>query len=149
LDVAQRYAGVEGGSNESVSQRVGADRLDDPGSSSNVPHDASCAVPVETPAVAGGKDRPCGSFADGQVDGASGARRKRDGDGLAALAEDGEGPMAALDADGLDVGADRFGYRNPLSASSEIKACSVAGPSPAATRSAPTSLRSRPMAWDS
>ena len=34
--------------------------------------------------------------------------------------------------------------RSPLSASREISACSAGGPSPAATRSAPSSLRSRP-----
>ncbi len=39
--------------------------------------------------------------------------------------------------------------RSPLRASSEMRACSIAGPSPAATSRAPTSLRSRPMAWDS
>jgi hypothetical protein len=39
--------------------------------------------------------------------------------------------------------------RRPLSASSEIRACSIAGPSPAATSRAPTSLRSKPMACDS
>lgn len=31
----------------------------------------------------------------------------------------------------------------------EISACSIGGPSPAATSSAPSSLRSRPAAWDS
>ena len=39
--------------------------------------------------------------------------------------------------------------RSPLRASREISACSAGGPSPAATRSAPSSLRSRPVAWDS
>ena len=39
--------------------------------------------------------------------------------------------------------------RSPLIASSEIRACSFGAPSPAATSSDPTSLRSSPMAWDS
>ena len=39
--------------------------------------------------------------------------------------------------------------RSPLSASSEISACSAAGPRPAATSCAPSSLRSSPVAWDS
>ena len=39
--------------------------------------------------------------------------------------------------------------RSPFSASSEISACSTGGPSPAATSSAPSSLRSRATAWDS
>src|SRR6185312_17019629 len=41
------------------------------------------------------------------------------------------------------------GQRRPFSASSEISACSRGGPSPAATRSAPSSLRSGATAWDS
>jgi hypothetical protein len=36
--------------------------------------------------------------------------------------------------------------RSPFKASSEISACSVGGPSPAATSSAPSSLRSRATA---
>ena len=39
--------------------------------------------------------------------------------------------------------------RSPLSASSEISACSPGGPSPAATSSSPSSLRSSPVACDS
>jgi len=39
--------------------------------------------------------------------------------------------------------------RSPFSASSEISACSGGGPSPAATSSAPSSLRSSATAYDS
>ena len=39
--------------------------------------------------------------------------------------------------------------RSPFKASSEISACSAGGPSPAATSSAPSSLRSSATAWDS
>ena len=39
--------------------------------------------------------------------------------------------------------------RNPFSASREISACSAGGPSPAATSSAPSSLRSGAVACDS
>ena len=39
--------------------------------------------------------------------------------------------------------------RRPLMASREIRACPAAGPGPAATSSAPISLRSRPVACDS
>jgi hypothetical protein len=48
----------------------------------------------------------------------------------------------------IDAGAGGLGDRSPFSASSEISACS-GGPSPAATSSAPSSLRSRAVAWDS
>src|SRR5207247_735901 len=41
---------------------------------------------------------------DGQVDRPGGPRRQRDGDDLAALAGDGESPVAALEAQMLDVG---------------------------------------------
>ena len=39
--------------------------------------------------------------------------------------------------------------RKPFSASSEMRACSPGSPRPAATSSAPSSLRSSPVAWDS
>jgi hypothetical protein len=49
--------------------------------------DGSCsgAVTVQAVTIPGYEDRAGVPLTDGQVDGASGARRKRDGDGLAAL----------------------------------------------------------------
>jgi hypothetical protein len=57
--------------------------------------------------------------------------------------------VPALHAQILDVGARSFGNPQPVSASNETSACSPGGPSPAATNSAPSSLRSRPVACDS
>ena len=39
--------------------------------------------------------------------------------------------------------------RRPFNATRDTSACSAGAPSPAATSRAPTSLRSRPVAWDS
>ena len=88
---------------------MGADRLGDPGPAGDTPDDPGCPVPVEAAAVCGDEDRAAGPFADGQVDGAGSARRERDGDGLAALTQDGERPMSSLDAECVDVGPNRFG----------------------------------------
>ena len=57
--------------------------------------------------------------------------------------------MSSFDAEGFDVGADRFGDPQPVEGQQGDQGMLGGGPSPAATRSAPTSLRSRPMAWDS
>jgi hypothetical protein len=69
---------------------------------------------VQTPSGAIAKDRTLGALADGQIDGPGGARRQRDGDDLAGLAHDGEGPMATLEAERLDVGAQRLGDPQPV-----------------------------------
>jgi hypothetical protein len=65
-------------------------------------------VAVEAFAVRSEEDRPLDPFADGRVDRPIGSRRARDGDDLAALARHRERPVAALDAEGLDVGTERF-----------------------------------------
>ena len=93
-----------------VSKRVGADRLDDAGPAGDTPDDASCAVAVEALAGLCREDRASGPFADGQVDGASGARRERDRDGLSALVNDGERPMSSFDTEGLDFCPNRLGH---------------------------------------
>jgi hypothetical protein len=69
---------------------------------------------VQTPSGAIEKDRTVRALADGQIDGPGGARRQRDGDDLAALAHDGQGPMAAFEAERFDVGAQRFGHPQPV-----------------------------------
>jgi hypothetical protein len=71
-------------------------------------------VPVQPPPVRGPEHRPFGALADGQVDRPGGARRERDGDDLAALAGDGQGPVPALQAQVLDVGADGLRYPQPV-----------------------------------
>src|SRR6476661_9018701 len=97
-----------------VPERVGRDGLGDPGAAGGLADDTPGAMPVQPPPVRGQEHRPFGALADGQVDRPSGARRQRDGDDLAALAGDGQGPVAALDAQSLDVGAGCFGDPQPV-----------------------------------
>jgi hypothetical protein len=73
-------------------------------------------------AVRGEEHRSRAALADREVDGAGGARGKRDGDDLAGLACDHQRPVPALDAHGLDVGAGGFGNRSPFKAIREIRA---------------------------
>ena len=80
------------------------DGLGDPGPARGLADDPPGAVPVQPPPVRGQEHRPAGALADGQVDRPGRARRKRDGDHLAALAGDGQGPVPALQAQVLDVG---------------------------------------------
>ncbi len=71
---AEAWVAGSGRARDAVSERVGADRLDDAGPAGDTPDDASCAVAVEAQAGLCREDRASGPFADGQVDGASGAR---------------------------------------------------------------------------
>jgi hypothetical protein len=71
-------------------------------------------MPVQTPAVRSQEDGACYTLASGQIDCPGGARRQRYRDDLAALAGDHQRPVPALDAQGIDVGADGFGYPQPV-----------------------------------
>jgi hypothetical protein len=53
LHVPQRHPGVEGGGDERVPQRVGADMLVDSGATGYPPDDPGGAVPVQPPPVRG------------------------------------------------------------------------------------------------
>ena len=72
------------------------------------------AMPVQSPPVRGNEQRPFAALADGQVDRAGGARGERDGDDLAALAGDDQCPVAALEAQVLDVRPGRLGDSQPV-----------------------------------
>jgi hypothetical protein len=104
LHVAQRDAGVERGGDERVAQRVRPDRLVDARLAGQATHDPPGSVPVEAFALRAEEDRSLDTLADGQIDSAGGTRRERDGDDLAALAQNREGAMPALDAERFDVG---------------------------------------------
>src|ERR1017187_1784802 len=86
-------------------ERVRPHRLCGPGAADDPPG----AVPVQAVPVYGEEYRSFAALADGQVDGPCGARRERDGDDLTALTGDDQGPVAALDAEGLDVRAGGLG----------------------------------------
>jgi|SRR5829696_1861909 len=107
--VAQRHAGVEGGGDEGVPEGVWTDALGDGGSAGDASHDPPGCVTVEASTVGLGEDGTVESLSDGQIDSAGDAWCERHRRGLAALADHGEGAMAALQAEGVDVGADRFG----------------------------------------
>jgi hypothetical protein len=81
-----------------VPQCVRTDVLGDPGAAGDSPDDPPGAVPVQPPAVPGQEYRAVDAFADGQVDRPGGAWCQRYGDDLAALAGDGQGPVAAFQA---------------------------------------------------
>ena len=109
LHVAQRDPGVKRGGDERVPQRVGRDGFGDPGAAGGLADDPPGAVPVQPPPpVCGQEHRPAGALADGQVDRPCRARRQRDGDHLAALAGDGQGAVAAFQAQVIDVRAGGF-----------------------------------------
>jgi hypothetical protein len=79
------------------------DRFDDSGAAGDPTDDPRRTVAVQPPAVRSQEERPVTALADGQVDRPGSARRERDGNHLAAFAVDHQGPVPALDAQGLDV----------------------------------------------
>ena len=137
------------GGDERVSEGVRGDGFGDPGAARDLADDPSGAVPVQPPPVRGQEHWPADAFADCQVDGSGRARRERDGDYLAALAGDGQCPVPALQAQVLDVGTSCLRDAQPVQREQRDQRVLEGGPSPAATRSAPSSLRSRATAWDS
>ena len=114
LHIAQRDPGIQRGGDERVAERVRCDGLGDPGAAGDAADDPSGAVPVQPPAVRGQEHRPFGALADGQVDRSGGPRCERDGDDLAALAGDGQGPVPAFQAQVLDVRAGRLRDPQPV-----------------------------------
>jgi len=84
LHVAQRHPGIQGGSDERVTQRVRADVLGDSGAARDAADDSRRAVPVQAAPVSDQEDRPVRAFSGGQVDRPGSARRQRNGDNLAA-----------------------------------------------------------------
>jgi hypothetical protein len=106
LDIPQRYPGIERGGDERVPKRVRCDGLADPGAAGGVADDPPGGVLVQPSPVAGQEHWPFRALADGQVERPGGTRGQRDGDDLAALTGDGQGPVATFQAQVLDVGAD-------------------------------------------
>src|SRR6266702_5291142 len=105
LDIPQRDPSIERGGDERMPQGVRSDGLANPGAAGYPPDDPPGSMPVQPAAIRREEDRSFSAFPDGQVDRPGGARGERDGDNLAALARDDQGPVAALDTEGLDVGA--------------------------------------------
>jgi hypothetical protein len=78
-----------------------------------------------------------------------GARRQRDGHHLAALAGDRQGPVTALQAQVLDVGAGSFRYPQPVQGEQRDQRVLEWRPEGQRLPAAPSSLRSRATTWDS
>ena len=114
LHVAQRHAGIKGGSDERVAQRVWPDPLGDPGTPGDPAHDPPSGVAVEP--LTGGldEDRPVAAFTDGQVDRPGDSLGQRHRRGLAALAQHQQGAMTTLETEGCDVRSDRLGDPQPV-----------------------------------
>jgi hypothetical protein len=74
LNVAQRDTGIEGGSDEAVSECVWTDLLGDVYRFGDPAHDARCAVAVERLAVVAVKDGAVKAFADDEIDCSGGPR---------------------------------------------------------------------------
>jgi hypothetical protein len=128
---------------------VGRDGFADRGAAGDLADDAPGAVPVQAATVSAHEHRTAGSFADGQIDCPGGARRQRDGHNLAALVRYGQGPVPALQAQVLNIGTGGFGDPQPVQREQRDQRMLTRRPSPAATSSAPSSLRSSATAWDS
>lgn len=151
LHVAERHPGIESCRDEGVPECVRTHGLEvkDPSTPSDASDDPAGSVAIEAAAVATAENRALATLADCKVDGAGGAWGDGDGDDLAALAHDGQSSMSPLEAECLDIGTGRLRDPQSVERENERRACSAAAPSPAATRRAPTSLRSSPVACDS
>ena len=114
LHVPERHACVERRGDEPVRERVWPDGLGDPGAAGYPVDDPGGAVPVQPTAIGSQQDGPFTALADGQVDRPGGARGERDGDDLAALAGDHQGPVPALHAQGLNVCTSSLGDPQPV-----------------------------------
>jgi hypothetical protein len=90
-------------------RRVGADVLGDLGAAGDSADDAGGTVPVQSPPARSGEQRPVGALADRQVNCAGSPGCERDGDDLAALADDELGAVAGFQAQVLDVGTRGLG----------------------------------------
>jgi hypothetical protein len=93
---------------------VGTDGLGESGAAGDPADDPPGAVPVQPPPVRCEEDRPVTAFVDGEVDRAGSVWCERDGDDLAALAGDDEGPVPALPSQVLDVRAGGLGDPEPI-----------------------------------
>ena len=106
---------------------------------------------VQARAVGSEQDRTLAALTHGQIDRPGGPGSERNRDHLASLAGNGERSVSALERQAFDVGAD--GLRHPEAVEAQQRDERMV-PGSGQTRrhqqrSAPTSLRSSPTAWDS
>jgi hypothetical protein len=129
-----------------VPEGVGPDRFGDACLPGGAFDDPGGAVPAHPGPVRAEEDRPVEPFPDRQVDRPRGPRGERDGDDLAALPQDRQGPVAAFETERVDISTQGFADPQPVDRQQRDQGVPAAGPRPAATSSAPTSLRSNAVA---
>jgi hypothetical protein len=132
-----------------MSERVRSDRFGDPGAARDLADDPPGAVPVKPPAVSGEENGIVAAFADGQVDRPGRARGERDGDDLAALAGDGQGPVPALQAQVLDVGAGSLRDPQPIQGQQRDQGMLAGSPEPGGDQQGAQLVAVQAVAWDS
>ncbi len=148
LYIPERDPGVEDGGNERVPQRVRPDRLDDPSAAGHPAGNPGGAMAVQPLSVWGEEDGPSTRSPMAR----SIARAVRGANGMVTTLP----PLRVVTSVRCPRSTPRASMvapvasdtRSPFSASKEISACSPGGPSPAATSSAPSSLRSSPVACE-
>jgi hypothetical protein len=97
-----------GGRDERVPEGVRAHRLHDAGLPGGAFDDPGGAEPLQPLPVGAAEDRPVEAFPDREVDRPRGPWGERDGDDLAALPQDRQGPVPPFDTEGVDVGTEGF-----------------------------------------
>ena len=95
---------------EGVAKGVWPDWLVDPGSTGDAPYDPAGGMPVKAPSIGADEDGSRQALADGEVDSPGCAWRQRHRHNLASFAHHRQRPVAALEPEGLDVGANGFRY---------------------------------------
>jgi hypothetical protein len=149
LDIPKRNSGIKGGGDERVSQGVRPDRLGDPARLAT--RRTTRAAPCRSSRCSSGPEKIGPSTRSPTA--RSIARAVRGASGMVTTLP----PLRVITRVRCPRSTPSFSMlapvasdtRSPLSASREISACSAGEPSPAAASSAPSSLRSRPVACDS
>ncbi len=73
LNVAERDAGIEGGGDERMPQRMRTDLLEDPGPAGDSTHNPGSAVTIETATGTVTEDRTGAALTDGEIDRSGGS----------------------------------------------------------------------------
>jgi hypothetical protein len=149
LDVAQRYAGIQGRGDERVPQGVRPDPLADLSSAGDAPHDPPRGVAVQPLPSGIDEDRSVEPFTHGEIDGPGDLRGQRHRDQLAALAQHGQGAVPAFLAQRFDVGADRLGHPQPVLRQQRHQGVVAWRRQTSGDKIAPSSLRSKGETCDS
>jgi hypothetical protein len=149
LHIAERNPSVEGGGDERVAEGVGPDALGYPRPSSDATYDPSGRVTIDPHPIRSNEDRSLAALTDHEIDSPGRPGRQGDGHNLAPLAQNREGAVPALQPEVLDNRADRFRYPQPVEGQQADQRVIPRARQSRRTSRAPTSLRSRPVAWDS